>query len=45
MKAASPSKPQRVVWRVIYYFAILVAVIALHGRGSFTPAPFVYLGF
>ena len=45
MNATTPSKPQSVAWRVIYYFAILVAVIALHGRGSFTPAPFVYLGF
>ncbi len=35
----------RVVWLTLYYMAVLVAVIVLHARGSFTAPPFVYQGF
>jgi hypothetical protein len=30
---------------VLYYFAILVTLIAMYGRGDFSTPPFVYQGF
>ena len=30
---------------VLYYLAILVALIAIYGRGDFSTPPFVYQGF
>lgn len=30
---------------VLYYFAIIVALIAMYGRGDFSTPPFVYQGF
>ncbi|HVD94607.1 MAG TPA: teichoic acid D-Ala incorporation-associated protein DltX [Candidatus Limnocylindria bacterium] len=30
---------------VLYYFAIIVALILMYGRGDFSTPPFVYQGF
>lgn len=30
---------------VLYYFAIIVALIAMYGRGDFSTPPFVYQAF
>jgi hypothetical protein len=30
---------------ILYYLAILVALIAMYGRGDFSTPPFVYQGF
>jgi hypothetical protein len=30
---------------ILYYLAILVALIAIYGRGDFSTPPFVYQGF
>jgi hypothetical protein len=30
---------------VLYYFLIIVALIAMYGRGDFSVPPFVYQGF
>jgi len=30
---------------VLYYLAILMALIAMYGRGDFSTPPFVYQGF
>jgi hypothetical protein len=30
---------------VLYYFAILVTLIVMYGRGDFSTPPFVYQGF
>ena len=35
----------RVVWLALYYFAVLIAVIYLHGRGGLATPPFIYQGF
>jgi len=42
---APPPGRARVLWLTLYYMAVLVAVIVLHARGSFTAPPFVYQGF
>jgi len=30
---------------ILYYFAIIVALILMYGRGDFSTQPFVYQGF
>ncbi len=35
----------RIFWLTLYYISVLVAVVVLHARGSFTAPPFVYQGF
>ena len=30
---------------ILYYLGIILALIALYGRGEFKPPPFVYQGF
>jgi hypothetical protein len=30
---------------VLYYLAVILALIALYGRGDFSPPPFIYQGF
>jgi len=30
---------------VLYYFAIVVVLIVMYGRGDFSTSPFVYQGF
>jgi hypothetical protein len=30
---------------ILYYFAIIVALIVMYGRGDFSTPPFVYQGF
>jgi hypothetical protein len=30
---------------VLYYFAVVVALILMYGRGDFSTPPFVYQGF
>jgi hypothetical protein len=29
----------------LYYFAIILALVLMYGRGDFSTAPFVYQGF
>jgi hypothetical protein len=36
--------PHRVLL-ILYYFAIILALILMYGRGDFSTAPFVYQGF
>lgn len=46
--SSEPAKPPgraRLFWLTLYYMAVLVTVIVLHSRGSFTAPPFVYQGF
>lgn len=43
-KDKSTGQP-RVFWIALYYFAVLVAVIYLHGRGGLATPPFIYQGF
>jgi hypothetical protein len=33
------------VFLILYYFAIIVALILMYGRGDFSTPPFVYQGF
>jgi len=33
------------VFLVLYYFAIIVTLIVMYGRGDFSTPPFVYQGF
>lgn len=30
---------------ILYYFAVIAALIAMYGRGDFSTPPFVYQGF
>jgi hypothetical protein len=30
---------------VLYYFAVIVALIAMYGRGDFSTPPFIYQAF
>ena len=30
---------------ILYYFAVIVALIEMYGRGDFSTPPFVYQGF
>ncbi len=30
---------------ILYYFAVILALILMYGRGDFSTAPFVYQGF
>jgi len=30
---------------ILYYFAIILALVLMYGRGDFSTAPFVYQGF
>jgi hypothetical protein len=30
---------------ILYYFAIILALILMYGRGDFSTSPFVYQGF
>jgi hypothetical protein len=43
-KRSAPSR-LRVVWLTLYYLAILIAVIVLHGRGGLETPKFIYQGF
>ena len=40
-----PTAKTRVFWIALYYFAVLAAVIYLHGRGGLATPPFIYQGF
>ena len=42
---AQPQGRLRVVWLSLYYFAIIIAVIYLHGRGGLDTPSFIYQGF
>ena len=42
-KAAHPRT--RVIVLTFYYLAIIAGLIALYGRGDFSPPSFVYQGF
>jgi hypothetical protein len=35
----------RRVLLVLYYFAVIVGLIVMYGRGDFSTPPFVYQGF
>jgi hypothetical protein len=35
----------RRVLLILYYFAVIVGVIIMYGRGDFSTPPFVYQGF
>ncbi len=37
--------PGRVLLLTLYYLAIIVTVIYLHGRGGLVTPPFIYQGF
>ena len=30
---------------ILYYFAVIVALIVMYGRGDFSTPPFIYQGF
>ncbi len=40
-----PAGQKRVIWLALYYFAILVVVIYLHGRSGLATPSFIYQGF
>jgi len=33
------------LWLVLYYLFVIVALIAMYGRGDFSTPPFIYQGF
>ncbi len=43
--ATKPPSRLRVVWLTLYYLAILIALIVLHGRGGLETPKFIYQGF
>lgn len=40
-----PAGRARVFWLAIYYFAVLIVVIYLHGRDGLATPSFIYQGF
>lgn len=36
---------RRVLWLTVYYLAILIEIIYLHGRGGLETPSFIYQGF
>lgn len=39
-----PAQP-KTLWLTLYYLAILIAIIFLHGRGGLETPKFIYQGF
>jgi len=44
---STPPAPKRfqTLWLTLYYLAILIAIIFLHGRGGLETPKFIYQGF
>jgi hypothetical protein len=43
--APAPTSWWRVIGLALYYLAILIAIIVLHGRGGLETPKFIYQGF